>query len=479
MNDKLMYLKDKLHKNNNKNTLRNALQKETIMTKDIKFVFEDIVEYRNLISCEDKNMSGIRRFTTSPVVSTMIRHCNNKLVLENIDYTRIGWLEFATDMQLENYIIASGVAHSPYDWCGPCENSMGLDHMFPEKKNLFYYLNDVYLKDLKNNNAYLLLDQTHEGYHEEWLFDWFHNSCAEYNISPSRIIYITGNMTVQCQYTTWCNDKNIDVKMTAIPEAHFEHCAFTTLVNRVKIDNEEPLPSFNDHIEYKKKNASDIKLYNLLQKRPRAHRSWMFKEIIENDLAQFGINTMNFFEQHNTYYFGKMMEEGEYRELVKLLPMLPSSDESYEVELQEFSDMDSGKYVTKFNEDTIIKSWISIISEASFGEDTCFISEKTFKVIAAGHPFIILGNKHSLKALHEMGYKTFHPFIDESYDELNTWDRMNSIVKCVKDLTQRSHEELLEWYNSIESIIEHNIKNLEKRSTAIPSNTSVVLFRST
>lgn len=466
-----------MNNNYSRNKIKAFLKKEPRM-KNITFVFEDIVEYRNLIDCVDTNSSGIKRFTTSPVVANMIRYCDQGITLGEIDYSRIKYLEFSHTMNLKDYIIAMGVAHSPIGWCGPC-NDIGVDYNYPEKKNLFYYLNSVYLKDLKNSNAYLLLDQTHEGYHEEWLFDWFHNSCSEYSISPSRIIYVTGNMTVQDQYITWCNDRNVIVKMTVIPEAHFEHCAFITLVNRVKIDNEEPLPSFNDHIEYKKKNARDIKLYNLLQKRPRAHRSWMFKKIIENDLAQFGINTMNFFEQHNTYYFGKVMEEEEYRELAKMLPMLPLSDESYEVELQEFSDMDSGKYVTKFNEDTLIKSWVSIISEASFGEDTCFISEKTFKVIAAGHPFIILGNKHSLKSLHEMGYKTFHPFIDESYDELNTWERMDSIVKCVKDLTQKSQEELLVWYNSIESILEHNIKNLEKRSTMIPSNASVVLFRNT
>jgi hypothetical protein len=478
MNNKLMYLKDKLHKNNNKNTLRNALQKETIMTKDIKFVFEDIVEFRNLISCEDKNMSGIGRFTTSPVVSTMIRHCNNKLVLENIDYTRIGWIEFATDMQLENYIIASGVAHAPYDWCGPCDNSMGLDHRFPDKKNLFHFLNDVYLKDLRKNNAYLLLDQTHEGYQDYWLFDWFHISCETYNISPSRIIYVTGNLTVHEQYSKWCEDKNITDRMIVIPEAHFEHCIFVTMVNRVKIEDKPELPSFNNNIEYKEKNLNNIKLYNLLQKRPRAHRVWMFKEIVENGLLQLGINTMNSFERNNTYYFGKEISECEYNELNKLLPMLPFSNESYEKELQEFSDMSSGKYVMEFNEDILLNSWVSVISEAFFAEETCFISEKTFKVIAAGHPFIIFGNKHSLKALHDKGYKTFDPFIDESYDEQDTWERLNSIIKCIKDLSEKSNAELIEWYKSIQDIIDHNKNILKINSIILPPNAVSTIFTS-
>ena len=34
-------------------------------------------------------------------------------------------------------------------------------------------------------------------------------------------------------------------------------------------------------------------------------------------------------------------------------------------------------------------------------------------------PFIVLGSKHFLKNLRSIGFKTFHPVIDESYDLLD------------------------------------------------------------
>lgn len=33
------------------------------------------------------------------------------------------------------------------------------------------------------------------------------------------------------------------------------------------------------------------------------------------------------------------------------------------------------------------------------------------------HPFIVYGSPFTLKSLRELGFKTFSPFIDESYDE--------------------------------------------------------------
>ena len=45
-----------------------------------------------------------------------------------------------------------------------------------------------------------------------------------------------------------------------------------------------------------------------------------------------------------------------------------------------------------------------------------FITEKTYRNIKYKKPFIIMGQHISLASLHKLGYKTFHPLIDESYD---------------------------------------------------------------
>ena len=115
-----------------------------------------------------------------------------------------------------------------------------------------------------------------------------------------------------------------------------------------------------------------------------------------------------------------------------------------------------------------LDTWVTIISEASFSDadETVFISEKTFKPIACKHPFMFLGNKGSLKKLREMGYKTFHPFIDESYDELSTFDRFDAIIKELKRID--TIPDKFKWIQSMKDILEHNYQVLNQRETQVP-----------
>jgi hypothetical protein len=92
-----------------------------------------------------------------------------------------------------------------------------------------------------------------------------------------------------------------------------------------------------------------------------------------------------------------------------------------------------------------------------------FITEKTFKPIVAGHPFIILGQYNILKELNRMGYRTDFDGIDQSYDDIiDPIDRFYaahlSLIKWVN--TSRAEKEL-NIQKSLE-IIKHNQKNYKK-----------------
>ena len=128
------------------------------------------------------------------------------------------------------------------------------------------------------------------------------------------------------------------------------------------------------------------------------------------------------------------------------------------------NEKDDGYYITRFNSDVVLDTYVSVVSEASFADvdQTCFLSEKTFKSIACEHPFIVFGNRDSLRYLKEFGYKTFHPFIDETYDTLPTWERLEAIAKELKRID--AIENKLEWFAGMKDILKHNREVLKRNS---------------
>ena len=426
----------------------------------VHFVYEDTDSFSNLISCPDVNSSGIKRFTPSPLALEALR-------LETSEIP--GRVEFGKNFKysaeppkFKKYVIPTGVAHSPPDWCG----NNGIDK-FPELTNErnrtrvppFFYLNQQYLDDVRNKQAFILFDQSHEGYQTNWLWDWFHNCCTLYDISPSQIIYVTGNLEAEHQYRSWATNKNITNTMLVLSYPHFEGVMHFNSTHHDKglFGKTRKLPSVADHIAYKELKLSEIKTFNALQKRARVHRIWFFKYLWEAGLIKNNIISMNSFESYKSYYEGKTLMPEEYSALANLLPLMPPENpEGYN--LSNFADGDCGNYLTAFNEHTMLDTWLTVVSEASFSDEelTCFISEKTFKPIACCHPFIIAGNRYSLKNLKELGYKTFHPYIDETYDTLPTWERFPAIIKSIKMIDLKTPKEKLEWYKQLEDILQYN-----------------------
>jgi len=57
---------------------------------------------------------------------------------------------------------------------------------------------------------------------------------------------------------------------------------------------------------------------------------------------------------------------------------------------------------------------VSVVSETTQNE--WFPTEKTYKPLMLGHPFVIFGGQHSLRYLQSLGFKTYASVFDESYD---------------------------------------------------------------
>ena len=94
------------------------------------------------------------------------------------------------------------------------------------------------------------------------------------------------------------------------------------------------------------------------------------------------------------------------------------------------------------------------------------LSEKIFKTISMRHPFIIVTNPGALSLLRDIGYKTFHPLIDETYDKVkDPGIRMMMIINEIEKLCELEGEALTHFLTKAKEICDYNysvMKNKKK-----------------
>lgn len=397
----------------------------------MNFVFEDKDNYLNYTACPDLVMSGSKRFAPSPMAIT---------VLHRTQMAK----RYSVDDKPNPYIIATGVNHSPNDWVGSSSAFGNLN------KSPFESLHKKLLKDVQSGKAMLLFDQSLEGYQTTWLWEYFHIECENYNINPQAIVYTSGNLLGASQYEEWANANNKLDRINVIPYSHFEFDMHERGAE-AGIDL-----SVDKHLSYKKEH--DIKSYNCLQKRLRNHRIWFYVKLLEADLLKDGLISMNKFST-NAYMEGKTISTELADRANAILPSLVYGKSN--------TEHNDSFYINRINDDVCLDSWVSVISEASAADSNgqLFLSEKIFKPIVCYHPFIILGDKDSLKSLREMGYKTFDGFIDERYDTLPTWERYDAIIEELKRII--AIKDKASWFEGMRPILEHNYKNLKNNSAQV------------
>ena len=83
-----------------------------------------------------------------------------------------------------------------------------------------------------------------------------------------------------------------------------------------------------------------------------------------------------------------------------------------------------------------------------------FLTEKTFKPIKHGQPFVIVGASGSLQALRDLGYRTFDHVIDNSYDtEIDNTRRWQKIRQTLLDIQAQDSDT---WFAKCLDDIYHN-----------------------
>ena len=95
--------------------------------------------------------------------------------------------------------------------------------------------------------------------------------------------------------------------------------------------------------------------------------------------------------------------------------------------------------------------------------DVGFLTEKTFKPIMYGHPFIIASHPGALARLKQLGFETFPQWFDEGYDDIgNSGERIRYVSRTIE---KACNNEL--HIDAIKAQLEHNRNHFFNVDTAV------------
>jgi hypothetical protein len=266
-------------------------------------------------------------------------------------------------------------------------------------------------------------------------FQHLNDSIKLLGLPKSSVLIISGNLNASKQYAEWCSN-----------------------------NNEQELIEFQEGIEWDGKTSTVpespvvIKDYsasfNSLNRAHRNHRTEHLYFLAENKLtglvsggAWFATNSIDppvyqtvEYNHYKTVLTANYPKTLDVQDLVNQVPNLVNNLEIYE------------------------NSQLTVVTESHFNQTGgLFITEKTFRPLLVGHPFMILGQKGTLAKLRSWGFSTDFDGIDQSYDLIeDDCERFSQFHRslrawCVQDPEIR-RTAIYKW----DSIIQHNFQNYKK-----------------
>lgn len=103
-----------------------------------------------------------------------------------------------------------------------------------------------------------------------------------------------------------------------------------------------------------------------------------------------------------------------------------------------------------------IDTYFSLVTETNFKNTEPDLTEKIFKPILAGHPFIAVASCGFYRYLRSLGYRTFSPLIDESFDDIQDDD--TRLLAIADSVIQLCNTDLDSFLVQTKEICEYNKK---------------------
>ena len=295
-------------------------------------------------------------------------------------------------------------------------------------------------------------------------FSKLHQLSNKYNLLQSQICVVTSNLIADSQYRKYLNGHTLAPKLEVYTYNYFKNLIWFFSNHKETpsvLNNEYRTKLVELHYSCKsiREKGNFNKHFLCFNRAPRLHRLFVFGELMSNTKLK-GKSIVSLGRAYNNnekafLYAVDALIEGTYRHSkTKLLEFYENynSMESFSYDIVDIKQVNTASNLNvKLHNET----FVNIVTETLFNNDSVFISEKLFKPILCCQPFVIVGSPGYLEKLKELGFETFSDIWDESYDlEENTTERFAKIVDVL--------EEIASWSKSKQKSIQ---SKLTKRLT--------------
>lgn len=317
-----------------------------------------------------------------------------------------------------------------------------------------------------------------EDYRKGTIFDAIHNTSKKLNMKLSSWHLVHGNFYINDVYNSWKSKNNILENMgsiNAMPTLffhryfknavkHYSTLDFRSLLTK---DANRYYCTFNGRAGYDR-----VQLLKYLHNKDlleKGYSTWHFDDETWQilDSEKLGIERINRLPsgKTNTEDFKSVSVEWGKRPEQELIDCYRNS--LFEIVVETITNIDQESY----NWDSLVmgrdapKYILKNVPDAN----TVFLTEKTARPLLWGMPFFLNSGQYALKALRDIGFRTFDALWDETYDSLpDAHARATAMHESIGTVLSMPFEELHKKIHQNQDIFKHNQKRFMELAALIP-----------
>jgi hypothetical protein len=341
------------------------------------------------------------------------------------------------------------------NFCGI--NNQGNDGNKVAGDYFWKFISKKALAEIQNNRGVILIDYSMEPFISLDYHKLLHTCLKESGISPKSIYIAVNSFNAKQLYENWfsAEDRMYNIINTPFCLEHSSYY-YSQSLDR----NENKVITLNKFLSTKDVVRDNYFLMKI--KAPKEHRLKTLILLTDDSLINLGDwsfsgeqnfsktegykNAIRNLNLKNRAQVEELLDRGQHN--------LKSEENCLFNDINAWTDEDYAPHLSSYF-DICFESFFYIESEA------ISLTEKIFKPIINFQPFIYVATKGSLQVLRDLGFKTFEPFIDESYDqELDNDKRLFMAYEQIKRLCLMSKQKIHEWYWGMQDILIHNHQHL-------------------